>query len=56
MHLFKQNAVTDIAVEDREEKAERDHFTTRHLYRKTAMFDRFLSFDVRLEGADTPRH
>jgi len=29
---------------------------TRHLYRKTALFDRFLSFDVTLEGAGAPLH
>ena len=28
----------------------------RHLYRKTALFDRFLAFDVRLETASSPRH
>jgi hypothetical protein len=32
------------------------HSETRHLYRKTALFDRFLSFDVTLEGAGVPRH
>jgi hypothetical protein len=28
----------------------------RHLYRKTALFDRFLAFDVKLETASSPRH
>ncbi len=27
-----------------------------HFYRKTALFDRFLSFDVNLEAAGVPRH
>ena len=27
-----------------------------HFYRKTALFDRFLSFDVTLEGATASRH
>ena len=31
-------------------------FERRHFYRKTALFDRFLSFDVRLEGTGAPRH
>jgi hypothetical protein len=29
---------------------------TRHLYRKTALFDRFLSFDVKFEGVGALRH
>jgi hypothetical protein len=29
---------------------------TKHLYRKTTLFDRFLSFDVKLETATGPRH
>lgn len=31
-------------------------YARRHLYRKTALFDRFLSFDVRLETSDGSRH
>ena len=31
-------------------------FVTQHFYRRTALFDRFLSFDVKLEGATAPRH
>jgi hypothetical protein len=43
-------------LEYREEKTDTGHGTSRHLYPKTAMFDRFLSFDVRLENADVLRH
>ena len=43
-------------LEHREEKTDNGDFTNRHFYRKTATFDRFLSFDVRLENADAPRH
>jgi len=43
-------------LEHREEKADSGSFARQHFYRKTRMFDRFLSFDVRLEGADTIRH
>jgi hypothetical protein len=32
------------------------HLENRHLYRKTPLFDRFLSFDVTLETADGSRH
>jgi hypothetical protein len=39
-----------------EEKADKDRFASQHLYRKTAMLDRFLSFYVRLENADALRH
>ena len=31
-------------------------YARRHLYRKTTLFDRFLSFDVRLEASDGSRH
>jgi hypothetical protein len=43
-------------LEHREEKTDPGHFDRRHFYRKTAMFDRFVSFDVRLEGPDALRH
>ena len=43
-------------LEHREEKSDTGSFARQHFYRKTSMFDRFLSFDVRLEGADTLRH
>lgn len=43
-------------LEHREEKADTGNLARQHFYRKTAMFDRFLSFDVHLEGADTRRH
>jgi hypothetical protein len=43
-------------LEHREDGTELRRFERRHLYRKTALFDRFLSFDVRLEGTGAPRH
>jgi hypothetical protein len=43
-------------LEHREEKSDTSILAPQHFYRKTAMFDRFLSFDVRLEGADSLRH
>jgi hypothetical protein len=43
-------------LEHREEKTGTGHFERWHFYRKTALFDRFLSFDVRLEGTGVPRH
>lgn len=43
-------------LEHKVEKIDGDEFASRHLYRKTAMFDRFLSFDVRLESTDALRH
>jgi hypothetical protein len=33
-------------LEHREDEKDPGHFERRHLYRKTALFDRFLSFDV----------
>jgi hypothetical protein len=43
-------------LEHREENTDSDRFGSRHLYRKTALFDRFLSFDVTLDDAGGPRH
>ena len=43
-------------LEHREDGTESRSFERRHLYRKTALFDRFLSFDVRLEDNGVPRH
>jgi hypothetical protein len=43
-------------LEHREEKSDTSVLGRRSFYRKTALFDRFLSFDVRLEGADSLRH
>jgi hypothetical protein len=40
-------------LEHREENTDGDRFGRRHLYRKTALFDRFLSFDVTLEKGGT---
>ena len=43
-------------LEHREAEIAGSRFEKRQLYRKTALFDRFLSFDVTLEGADRLRH
>ena len=43
-------------LEHREDETDTGRFGRRHLYRKTALFDRFLSFDVTLENAGGPRH
>jgi hypothetical protein len=43
-------------VEHQQESIAGSRFAERHLYRKTTFFDRFLSFDVRLEGMDASRH
>jgi len=43
-------------LEHRVDKIDPDRFETRHFYRKIALFDRFLSFHVRLDGAGGPRH
>ena len=43
-------------LEHREENTDSDQFGRRHLYRKTGLFDRFLSFEVTLENGSEPRH
>jgi hypothetical protein len=43
-------------LEHRQDNIPGGHFEKHHFYRKTALFDRFLSFDVRLETAGVPRH
>ena len=43
-------------LEHREDEIDRGRFERRHLYRKTALFDRFVSFQVTLEDAGEPRH
>ena len=43
-------------LEHREDEKDPGYFGRRHLYRKTALFDRFLSFDVTLENGEEPRH
>jgi hypothetical protein len=43
-------------MEHRQEDTEGTRFDQRHFYRKTALFDRFLSFDVTLEGPGAMRH
>jgi hypothetical protein len=43
-------------LEHREEKIDTSTFAKGHFYRKNAIFDRFMSFDVQLEHADSPRH
>lgn len=39
----------------RQDDIPEQRFEKRHFYRKTPLFDRFLSFDVKLEAAG-PRH
>lgn len=43
-------------MEHRREDVAGSQFDKRHFYRKTALFDRFLSFDVTLDGAERRRH
>lgn len=43
-------------LEHREDGTDSPLTERRHFYRKTALFDLFLSFDVRLEGTGAPRH
>lgn len=43
-------------LEHRKDDIAGSRFAKHHFYRKTALFDRFLSFDVRLEEADAPPH
>ena len=43
-------------LEHREEKTRAETWAPRHFYRKAALFDHFLSFDVRLDGAGSLRH
>ncbi len=43
-------------LEYRSEKIPESRFTTRHYYRKTALFDRLLTFDVKMEFAQAVRH
>ena len=43
-------------LEHRSEKIPESRFAKRHHYRKTALFDRLLTFDVKMEFAGSPRH
>ncbi len=43
-------------LEYREEKVPGQRFAASHFYRKTPLFDRFLSFEVNLEPTDGQRH
>jgi hypothetical protein len=43
-------------LEHKEDEKDPGQFGKRHFYRKTPLFDRFLSFDVTLETAEGPRH
>ena len=43
-------------LEHRQEAIERSRFGMRYFYRKTKLFDRFLTFDVQLETAPSVRH
>jgi len=38
------------------EKVADNRFTARHYYRKAALFDRLLAFDVKVDFAESPRH
>jgi hypothetical protein len=43
-------------LEHRDEEVEGGRLEKRHLYRKSPLFDRFLSLDVRLDAAGGVRH
>jgi hypothetical protein len=43
-------------VEYRGEKIPDNQFTARHYYRKAAMFDRLLSFDITTDTPSAIRH
>jgi hypothetical protein len=43
-------------MEHVQENVAGSQFAQRHFYRKTALFERFLSFDVVLDRADGHRH
>ena len=43
-------------LEHRQDDVVESRFEKRHFYRKTALFDRFLSFDVKLEAASAQHH
>jgi hypothetical protein len=43
-------------LELKQEEIEGDKINRLNLYRKTPLFDRFCSFDVTLDGADSHRH
>ena len=43
-------------LEYRSEKIADSRFTARHYYRKAALFDRLLAFDVKMDFAESPRH
>ena len=43
-------------LEARDAEKQPDEYVARRLYRKTALFDRLLSFDIQLPSQNTPRH
>jgi len=43
-------------LEHREDKPDPGHYKGQQFYRKSALFDRFLSFEVTLDTAGAPRH
>ena len=43
-------------LEYRNEEIPNSQFATRNYYRKTALFDRLLKFDVKMDFSDGPRH
>ena len=43
-------------LEYRNEKIAESRFDARHYYRKTVLFDRLVTFDVRMDFAGSRRH
>ena len=43
-------------LDHRREKNAESRFTEHHFYRKTALFDRMLTFDVKIDSMEGPRH
>jgi hypothetical protein len=43
-------------LEHRSEKIQGSRFGAQHFYRKAALFDRLLAFDVKMDFAESPRH
>jgi hypothetical protein len=43
-------------LEARDTEKQPDEYVARRQYRKTALFDRFLSFDIQLPSRNAPRH
>jgi hypothetical protein len=43
-------------LEYRSEKIPASKFAARHYYRKAALFDRLLTFDVKIDFVEGPQH